>query len=95
VSLKLRSGYSASIEDSPTEFGTTNTLGLLYIENRNSKEICRSLKPVMPFIQIPQPWQMPEREVTPEAAFLNRRRFLKGLMGAGIAAIGLPAKHHN
>ncbi|HEY9641643.1 MAG TPA: protein-methionine-sulfoxide reductase catalytic subunit MsrP [Coleofasciculaceae cyanobacterium] len=39
----------------------------------------------MPFIHIPQPWQLPEREATPEAAFFNRRGFLKGLAGVGIA----------
>lgn len=32
-------------------------------------------------------WALPERDATPEAAFLNRRELLKGLgMGAGLAA---------
>jgi methionine sulfoxide reductase catalytic subunit len=39
----------------------------------------------MPFIHIPQPWQLSEREVTAETSFLNRRDFLKGLAGAGVA----------
>lgn len=44
----------------------------------------------MPFIHIPKPWQLPERIVTSETAFLNRRKFLKGLAGAGIAGAALP-----
>lgn len=44
----------------------------------------------MAFIHIPKPWQMSERHITPEAAFLNRRRFMKGLVGAGIGASLLP-----
>ncbi|MCU0567638.1 MAG: protein-methionine-sulfoxide reductase catalytic subunit MsrP [Oculatellaceae cyanobacterium Prado106] len=44
----------------------------------------------MPFIHLPQPWQLSEREVTPESAFLNRRRFLKGLIGAGVIGSALP-----
>ena len=44
----------------------------------------------MPFIHIPQPWQISECEATPEEAFLNRRRFLRGLAGVGIAGSVLP-----
>jgi methionine sulfoxide reductase catalytic subunit len=44
----------------------------------------------MPLIQIPQPWQLTEKWVTSEHAFLNRRRFMKGLIGAGIAGATLP-----
>jgi len=39
-----------------------------------------------------RPWELPERDVTPEAVFLNRRSFMTGLLatgtalGAGIAA---------
>jgi methionine sulfoxide reductase catalytic subunit len=44
----------------------------------------------MPFIHIPQSWQLPEKMVTPEAMFLNRRRFIRGLVGAGIAGSALP-----
>lgn len=44
----------------------------------------------MPFIHIPQPWQLPEKLVTSEASFVNRRRFIKGLVGAGIAGATLP-----
>jgi sulfoxide reductase catalytic subunit YedY len=38
----------------------------------------------MPFIHIRPPWQLSPREVTPESIYLNRRRFLKGAVGAGI-----------
>lgn len=44
----------------------------------------------MVLIRIPKPWEIPEREVTPEAVFLNRRRFVKNLIGAGIGAAFLP-----
>jgi len=44
----------------------------------------------MPFIHIPKTWQLPERLVTPEAAFVNRRQFIKGLIGASIAGTALP-----
>ncbi len=42
----------------------------------------------MAFIHIPK-WQLPENQVTSEAAFYNRRRFLT-LMGAGVAGTTLP-----
>lgn len=35
----------------------------------------------MPHIRFPKGWEIPEREATPEADYLDRRRFLKG-MGA-------------
>lgn len=44
----------------------------------------------MVLIRIPNAWQLPEHVVTPEAAFLNRRRFLRGLIGASIAGTALP-----
>ena len=44
----------------------------------------------MPFIHVPKLWQSPERQVSSESAFLNRRQFLKGLAGAGIAGSVLP-----
>lgn len=44
----------------------------------------------MVFIQIPPLWQLPERQVSSETAFLNRRRFMKTLIGAGIAGSALP-----
>lgn len=44
----------------------------------------------MAFIHIPQPWQLSERDITPEGAFLNRRRFIKTLVGAGIGGSLLP-----
>lgn len=43
----------------------------------------------MPFIHIAPPWQLRETAVTPEAAFYNRRRFIKTLVGAGIGASAL------
>ena len=39
-------------------------------------------------IHIPKTWEIPEREVTPEAAFINRRRFLRTLAGAGLTIAG-------
>ncbi|NJO42857.1 MAG: protein-methionine-sulfoxide reductase catalytic subunit MsrP [Cyanobacteria bacterium CRU_2_1] len=44
----------------------------------------------MTLIHVPKPWQLPERIVTSEEAFLNRRRFMKTLIGAGIAGSVLP-----
>lgn len=44
----------------------------------------------MVLIRIPKSWEIPEREVTPESAFFNRRRFLKTAIGAGIGATLLP-----
>lgn len=44
----------------------------------------------MVLIRVPKLWQLPEQQVTSEAAFLNRRRFLKTLAGAGIAGAALP-----
>jgi sulfoxide reductase catalytic subunit YedY len=40
----------------------------------------------MSFIHIPKSWQLPTSRVTPEAAYWNRRRVLKGLVGMGIGA---------
>ena len=40
----------------------------------------------MSFIQIPKPWQLPERDATPESAYWHRRKFIKMLVGAGIGA---------
>jgi sulfoxide reductase catalytic subunit YedY len=42
------------------------------------------------FIRIPKPWQLSENLVTPESVFLNRRRLIKGLVGAGIGAAIAP-----
>lgn len=44
----------------------------------------------MTFIHIPKPWQLPEQQVTSEATFFGRRRFLKTIVGAGIAGAALP-----
>ena len=40
----------------------------------------------MPNIRIPKPWQLSNHSITPEVAFLHRRRFIKSLVGAGIGA---------
>lgn len=47
----------------------------------------------MPFIHTPPAWQLPEKLVTPESTFTNRRRFMKALIGAGLgaAAVSLTA----
>lgn len=44
----------------------------------------------MTLIRIPPSWQLPESQVTPEAVFLNRRRFLQGAIATGLAATTLP-----
>lgn len=44
----------------------------------------------MPLIKIPEPWQIPEAQVTPEAIFSNRRKFMQNLIGAGLTATILP-----
>lgn len=44
----------------------------------------------MAIIRIPESWEIPEREVTSEAAFFNRRHFLKSLIGASVGATILP-----
>ncbi len=47
----------------------------------------------MPYIRVPQPWQLPESAVTPRSVFLNRRRFMTQLIGAGVGAATLPLLH--
>lgn len=44
----------------------------------------------MVLIHIPKPWEIPEREITPETIFLNRRHFIKNLISAGISTALLP-----
>lgn len=44
----------------------------------------------MKIIRVPKSWELPEREVTSEAAFLNRRRFIKTLIGAGVGGTIVP-----
>lgn len=44
----------------------------------------------MVWIHSPQPWQLPEKLVTSEAAFYRRRQFLKTLIGVGIAGAAAP-----
>lgn len=43
----------------------------------------------MSLIRIPRGWEIPERLATPEAVYLNRRRFLKELGTAGLGLTGL------
>ncbi|WP_416669532.1 protein-methionine-sulfoxide reductase catalytic subunit MsrP [Egbenema bharatensis] len=43
----------------------------------------------MAFIHIPKSWQLPEKMATPEAVFLNRRKFIKGFAGFSIAGSAL------
>ncbi|MGD1808811.1 protein-methionine-sulfoxide reductase catalytic subunit MsrP [Dapis sp. BLCC M126] len=43
----------------------------------------------MPLIRIKKSWEIPEREITPEKVYLNRRRFMKNLIGAGLSATAL------
>ena len=44
-------------------------------------------------VRVPKGWETPEREVTPEAIYRGRRRFLQGaagsLAGLGLAGVGL------
>lgn len=51
----------------------------------------------MSHILIRPDWHLPDRLVTPEAAFLDRRRFLRqiGLAGAGLIGAGLHARAQN
>lgn len=44
----------------------------------------------MTLIRVPKSWEILDREITPESVFLNRRRFMKGLLGAGLSASILP-----
>lgn len=39
-------------------------------------------------IKIPRGWEIPEREVTPEHVYLDRRRFLAGASAAAVGGIG-------
>ncbi|RMF60446.1 MAG: protein-methionine-sulfoxide reductase catalytic subunit MsrP [Calditrichaeota bacterium] len=43
----------------------------------------------MALIKIPKGWELPEREVTPEDVYINRRRFLKTMGFSGLGAWGL------
>ncbi len=44
----------------------------------------------MTIVRVLKSWEIAEREVTSETAFLNRRRFLKTLLGAGVGASIMP-----
>jgi len=44
----------------------------------------------MAFIHIPAPWNLSEKDVTPDRIFFNRRRFLKNAIAAGVSATILP-----
>ncbi len=43
----------------------------------------------MVLIRLAKSWQISENEVTSESVYFNRRRFLQGLIGAGIAGSSL------
>ncbi|MGF1567486.1 MAG: protein-methionine-sulfoxide reductase catalytic subunit MsrP [Nodosilinea sp.] len=47
----------------------------------------------MAFFHIPTDWQRPGQPITPEAMFMNRRRFMKSAIGAGVglSAVSLGA----
>ncbi|MCC3468670.1 MAG: molybdopterin-dependent oxidoreductase, partial [Microcoleus sp. PH2017_06_SFM_O_A] len=44
----------------------------------------------MPLIRVPKPWEISNSQITSETAFLNRRRFMTNLIGAGVTASLLP-----
>lgn len=44
----------------------------------------------MVWIRVPRSWEQPERDITAEAAFFNRRRFMQTLIGAGVGAVAVP-----
>ncbi|MGB5592511.1 MAG: protein-methionine-sulfoxide reductase catalytic subunit MsrP [Crocosphaera sp.] len=44
----------------------------------------------MSLIRIPPDWEISENQITPDAVYFNRRRFLKGIIGTGIAASLIP-----
>ncbi|NJL82913.1 MAG: protein-methionine-sulfoxide reductase catalytic subunit MsrP [Chloroflexaceae bacterium] len=44
----------------------------------------------MPFIRIPQSWELSESQVTLSSSYYNRRHFLKTLIGAGVGASLVP-----
>ncbi|MDG2615674.1 protein-methionine-sulfoxide reductase catalytic subunit MsrP [Thermoleptolyngbya sichuanensis XZ-Cy5] len=44
----------------------------------------------MAFLHVPPTWRLSENAVTAESVFLNRRRFLKTMIGGGLAMATLP-----
>jgi len=44
----------------------------------------------MTIIRVPKSWEIAEQNVTSETVFLNRRRFFKTLIGAGVGAALMP-----
>ena len=44
----------------------------------------------MPLIRVPKSWEILDPQITSEAAFVNRRRFMTNLIGAGVTASLLP-----
>ena len=47
----------------------------------------------MAYLRIPKGWEIPEREVTPEHVFLNRRNFLAAMGITAIGATGILPRH--
>ncbi len=45
----------------------------------------------MPILRVPRDWKIPESRATPEAAFLDRRRFLEAAGLAGLGALSAAA----
>ncbi|MGL5131968.1 MAG: molybdopterin-dependent oxidoreductase, partial [Planktothrix sp.] len=43
----------------------------------------------MALIRIVPSWEISENQITPESVFMNRRRFMKSLIGAGLTASAL------
>lgn len=44
----------------------------------------------MTLIRVPKPWQIERQPITSETAYVNRRRFMKGAISAGLGAAALP-----
>ncbi|NJR70097.1 MAG: protein-methionine-sulfoxide reductase catalytic subunit MsrP [Synechococcales cyanobacterium CRU_2_2] len=44
----------------------------------------------MVLIRVPQRWEIAENSISNEAAFFNRRRFMKSILGAGVAIAATP-----
>ncbi|MGF1494614.1 MAG: protein-methionine-sulfoxide reductase catalytic subunit MsrP [Microcoleaceae cyanobacterium] len=43
----------------------------------------------MPLIHTPKSWELPERRVTSESLFINRRHFMRNMIGAGLGTVAL------
>lgn len=43
------------------------------------------------FIRVPRGWEIPDSQATPETVYLQRRRFLTGMVAAGLIGSALPS----